>query len=39
MQFVDAIERLHKKGIIVYTGEKIRYLSDNVLAVPWIIIL
>ena len=26
-------------GIVVYTGEKIRYLSDNILAVPWNIIL
>lgn len=39
MQFVDAIERLHKKGIIVYTREKMRYLLDNVLAVPWNITL
>jgi predicted AAA+ superfamily ATPase len=27
-------EKVHT-GVVVYTGDKIRYLTDNVLAVPW----
>ena len=35
---VYAKERIHT-GIVVYTGEKVRYLTNNVVAVPWNLIL